>query len=54
MQEVNLKSNETGLKVFINAFPNFALMPKEEFDLLIADIETKLSLKFKRNRQQST
>ena len=50
MQEVNFKTNETGLRIFINGVPNRSLIPKDELNLLVADIETKVSSKAKQIR----
>ena len=43
MKEVIVKSNATGLRVFINGIPNLKLIPKDEADTVIAALELQIS-----------
>ena len=50
MKEIKVKDNELGIEISINDFPNLSLMPKDEFDLLIFDIEHQLNEHKKRKK----
>lgn len=43
MEEIKIKDNETGLKVYINGLPNIRLMAIEKLNLLIAGIEVQMT-----------
>ena len=43
MEEIKLKNNETGLKVYINGLPNITLMAVEELNLLISGLEVQMT-----------
>ena len=48
MQEVNIKSNNTGLVVYINDKPNINCIPKDVLDILTSELEIKLRLYLKK------
>ena len=54
MQEIKLKKNKSGLRVYINDLPNFSLMPKIELDVLIVGIELQISEYFKNKKTNLT
>ena len=51
MKEIKIKSNDSNLKIFINDLPNLFLMPKDEFNLIIAGIELQMTEHFKHKRK---
>lgn len=51
MEEIKLKNNETGLKVYINGLPNITLMAVEKLNLLISGIEIQMSSYFSKNQK---
>jgi hypothetical protein len=42
MQEVILKNNDTGLRVYINGIPDIRLIPKDIADSVIATLELQV------------
>lgn len=52
MKEIKIKSNESNLKIFINDFPNFALMSEDELELFVAGIEIQMNEFFKHKRKK--
>lgn len=51
MEEVKIKDNETGLRVYINGLPNIRLMAIEEFNLLISGLEIQMSSYFSKKQK---
>ena len=51
MQELNLKNNDTGLKIFVNDSPKILNMPADELELLIVDIDLHLTAYLKKKRK---
>ncbi len=41
MQEITVKNNETGLKVFINGVPDLKQIPKDVADAFICSLAVK-------------
>lgn len=39
MQEVNIRSNNTGLDVYINDKPNIKYIPEDVLDILASELE---------------
>lgn len=46
MQEINVKGNETGLRVFIDVEPNLLSMPEEEINILATVLEMVISKQY--------
>lgn len=46
MQEINLKTNKTGLKIFIDGTPNISSIPNEDLEPLITNLELTISKHF--------
>ena len=46
MQEINVKGNETGLRVFIDEEPNLLSMPEEEINILATVLEMVISKQY--------
>lgn len=44
MVEVNIKSNNTGLDVYINDKPNIKYIPEDVLDILASELEMELKL----------
>jgi hypothetical protein len=43
MQEVILKNNDSGLKVYINGVPNLKLIPNDIAESVVATLELQMS-----------
>lgn len=43
MKEINVKGNDTGLKVFINDVPDLSQIPKNITDALVTTMEMQVS-----------
>ena len=43
MKEVNIKGNDTGMKVFINGVPDLTQIPKNITDALVTTLEVQIS-----------
>jgi len=43
MQELKIKKNNLDLKIFIDDFPDFSLIPNSDLNLLISDLELEIS-----------
>lgn len=54
MRELKIKDNDTGLKVYINDFPDIKNIPKDIFELFIKSLEDEISEQIKQKRQTST
>ena len=39
MDEIKVRKNTLGLKVYVNGLPNFKLMPKNILEILLVEIE---------------
>ena len=48
LQEVNIKSNNTGLDTYINDKPNIKCIPEDVLDILASELEMKLRLYLKK------
>lgn len=48
LQEVNIKSNNTGLDIYINDKPNIKCIPEDVLDILASELEMKLKLYLKK------
>ena len=48
MQEVNIKSNNTGLAIYINDKPNIKCIPEDVLGILASELEMKLKLYLKK------
>ena len=46
MQEINVKGNETGLRVFIDGEPSLLSMPEEEINILATVLEMVISKQY--------
>jgi hypothetical protein len=46
MQEINIKNNPSGLKLFINGVPQIELIPKEKLDVVINTLEKQIDIHF--------
>ena len=52
MQEIELKKNDTGLKVYINGIPDAHLLSETEKNLFISQIEIIISEMFEKNEKR--
>ena len=52
MEEVKIKDNPSNLQILINGYPKLSLIPKDEFDLLIAGLEIQMNDYFKKKRRK--
>ena len=43
MEEIEVKDNPLGIKVFVVGKPDIEHMPKEEFDLFVSSLELQMS-----------
>ena len=43
MQEITVKDNKTGLRVFINGVPNLRNIPKVEMEVFVSALEKQIS-----------
>ena len=48
LQEVNIKSNNTGLDIYINDKPNIKCIPEDVLVILASELEMKLRLYLKK------
>lgn len=46
MKEINVKGNDTGIKVFINGVPDLTQIPKNITDIFVTTLEMKISEHF--------
>ena len=46
MQEINIKNNPSGLKLFINGVPQIELIPKDQLGLVINTLEKQIDKHF--------
>lgn len=53
MEEVKIKDNPSNLQILINGYPKLSLIPKDEFDLLIAGLEIQMNDYFKKKRRKN-
>lgn len=51
MQEIIVKNNNTGLKVFINGVPNLKLIPKDEAENTVIALELQISEFYKKKQK---
>ena len=54
MQEVIIKGNKTGLKVYVNEIPNISQIPEEHMNLLTSFLLVEFTNNFKKRRQKKT
>ena len=52
MQEIELKKNDTGLKIYINGIPDVHLLPETEKNLFISKTEIIISEMFEKNEKR--
>lgn len=48
MEEIEVKDNSLGIKVFVVGKPDIEHMPKEEFDLFVSSLELRVSEYFEK------
>lgn len=48
MEEIEVKDNPLGIKVFVVGKPDIEHMPKEEFDLFVSSLELRVSEYFEK------
>ena len=51
MQEINIKNNPSGLKIFINGVPQIELIPKEKLGVVINALEKQIDKHFADKRR---
>lgn len=52
MKEIQVKDNDTGLRVFINGTPDIRQIPKELSDAYIAGLERRMTEDILKNDQK--
>lgn len=53
MQEITVKNNQSGLKIFINGVPQLSLIPKEQIEVVAKALEKRIDEHFdKKSRLQ--
>lgn len=53
MKEIQIKVNDTGLKVFINDVPDLSQIPKNITDAVVTTLEMKISEHFEQKEKRS-
>ena len=53
MKEIQIKGNDTGIKVFINAVPNLSQIPKNITDAIVTTMEMQISEHFETKRKSN-
>lgn len=53
MKEIQVKGNDTGIKVFINSVPDLTQIPKEITDTLVTTLEMQISEHFEMKRKSN-
>ncbi len=48
LEEIEVKDNPLGIKVFVVGKPDIEHMPKEEFDLFVSSLELRVSEYFEK------
>ena len=51
MKEIQVKGNDTGLKVFINGVPDLTQIPKKITDVLVTALEINISEHYEPKKQ---
>ena len=51
MEEIEVKYNPLGVKVFINGRPDVNNMTEEEYDLFTSSLELRMSEYFEKNKE---
>jgi len=54
MKEIQVKGNDTGLKVFINTVPDLTQIPKNITDALVTTMEMQISEHFENEKRDKT
>lgn len=54
MKEIQVKGNETGLRVFINDAPDLKQIPKDIADSMISVLEMEISEHFEQGKNETT
>ncbi len=54
MKEIQVKGNDTGIKVFINGVPDLTQIPKNITDTLVTALEMKISEHFENKKRDKT
>ena len=52
MKEIQVKGNDTGIKVFINGVPDLTQIPKEITDTLVTTLEFQISEHFEQEHSK--
>lgn len=52
MQEITVKDNKTGLRVFINGVPNLRNIPKAEMEVFVSALEKQISTHYEKNPEK--
>ena len=53
MKEVNIKGNDTGMKVFINGVPDLTQIPKNITDALVTALEVQISERYEQKEKRN-
>ncbi len=53
MKEIQVKGNDTGIKVFINGVPDLSQIPKNITDALVTTMEMQISEHFEMKRKSN-
>lgn len=52
MQEITVKDNKMGLRVFINGVPNLRNIPKAETEVFVSALEKQISAHYEKNPEK--
>lgn len=52
MQEVTIKDNPLGIKIYVNGMPDIVFVPDEEIGVLTAQMETVISEMYEKNEKR--
>ena len=52
VQEIMVKDNKTGLRVFINGVPNLRNIPKAEMEVFVSALEKQISSHYEKSPEK--
>lgn len=52
MQEITVKENKTGLRIFINGVPNLHNIPKTEMEIFVSALEKQISAHYEKTPEK--
>ena len=51
LEEIEVKDNPLGIKVYVNGMPDINKMPEKEFDLFVSSLELRVSEYFEKLKE---